>query len=78
MTYAVTKKGHADWADLIGKEISFEWFDGWDDVPYWNEGILEDIQVYAEDPRYPRYYIILDGGGVSFWENEEVTVTVHD
>lgn len=62
MTYTVTKKGHADWADLIGKEISFEWFDGWDDVPYWNEGILEDIQVYAEDPRYPRYYVIQGGG----------------
>lgn len=72
----VIKKGHADWDDLIGKEISFSWSDGWED--YWFNGTFEGVQVYAEDPRYPRYYILLDGGGVSVWETEEVRVTVND
>lgn len=76
MTRVVTKRGHSDWDDLIGKEISFEYFDGWEDLSYW--GVLEGIQVYAEDPRYPRYYVLTDGGGVSYWEDEEVEVTVYE
>lgn len=76
MTKTVIKKGHADWDDLIGKTIEFSWSDGWED--YWFQGEFEGVQVYAEDPRYPRYYVLLDGGGVSFWETEEVKVTVHD
>lgn len=73
----VTKKGHADWDDLIGKEISFSWTDGWDDFSPHLE--FSHTKVYNEDPRYPRYYICdEDGGGYSVWENEEVQVTVHD
>jgi hypothetical protein len=73
----VTKRGHDDWEDLLGKEISFNWFDGWDDLPYYIQGIFEGTQPYAEDPRYPRYYILVDGGGTSVWETEKVTVSVH-
>ena len=78
MSRVVKKKGHADWADLIGKEISFDWHDGYDDFPYWFHGVLDETRPHAEDPRYPRYYIIIDGGGPSVWEDEEVVVTVHD
>ena len=74
----VTKKGHADWDDLIGKTISYEWYDGYDDLPYCLEGVFKGTQTYAEDPRYPHYYILTDGGGAGVWEDEEVSVTVHD
>lgn len=74
----VTKRGHADWDDLTGKEISFDWQDGWEDYTWTERGVLEGTQVYAEDPRYPRYYVLMDGGGVSFWETDDVEVTVHD
>jgi len=75
MTRTVVKHGHADWSDLIGKEISFDWSDGWED---WRiHGIFEGTQTYAEDPRYPRYYILTDDGGTSVWEDEPVKVTIH-
>lgn len=74
-TELVVKQGHADWTDLIGKEISFDWSDGWED--YWIHGTFEGTQPYAEDPRYPRYYILMDNGGTSVWEDEPVRVTVH-
>lgn len=76
LTRTVIKRGHADWDDLTGKEISFEWSDGWED--YWIHGVFKGTQAYAEDPRYPRYYILVDGGGVSVWDDEEVEVTVYD
>lgn len=74
----VTKKGHAGWDDLIGKEISFEWFDGYEDYPYFIEGVFEKTRPYSSDPRYPRYYIYVDGSGIGVYEREEVEVTVHD
>jgi len=74
--HQVIKQGHAGWGDLIGKEISFDWSDGWE--KYWVDGTFEGTQVYAEDPRYPRYYILIDGGGVSVREDEPVKVTVHE
>lgn len=73
MTYTVTKRGHADWDDLIGKEISFDWYDGYDDFPYWFQGVLEYTRLSEG-----RYYIIIDGGGPAVGEYEEVKVTVHD
>lgn len=77
MTRTIIKKGHADWADLAGKEISFEWTDGWED--YAPHFVFSHTRPYASDPRYPRYYICdEDGGGFSVWENEEVEVTVHE
>ena len=75
----VIKKGYADWDDLKGKEICVSRYDGWDDFGYDVRMIFSQTQVYAEDPRYPRYYILdEDLGGVSFWEDEEVEVTVLD
>ena len=71
----VIKRGHADWDDLIGKEISFDWQDGYDDIPYWFEGVFEGIQNYPEEYGY---YILLDDGGVRLSETETVKVTVHD
>ena len=71
----IIKKGHADWADLKGKTITFPWTDGWED--YNPVLVFSRTQVYAEDPRYPRYYIMdEDYGGYSVWEDEEVEVTV--
>lgn len=73
----VIKKGHADWADLKGKKITFDWTDGYEDFsPVMT---FSHTQVYAEDPRYPRYYILDgNGGGYSVWEDEEVEVTILD
>jgi hypothetical protein len=78
MTYTVTKKGHADWADLAGKRITFDWSDGWDD--FYPDMIFSHTQPYDDDDdRYPRYYVLEEnGGGYSFWESYEVKVTVHD
>jgi hypothetical protein len=76
MSRTVIKRGHADWDDLTGKKISFNWSDGWED--YWVNGTFGGTQVYAEDPRYPRYYILIDGGGTSVWEDQEVEVRVYD
>ena len=72
----VTKKGHEDWHDLLGKKISFSWSDGWED--YGIHGTFEGTQPYADDPRYPRYYILINSGGVSVWEGEEVTVQIEE
>lgn len=73
----VIKKGHASWSDLRGRTISFEWTDGWDDFnPHM---VFDRTEPYAEDPRYPRYYILDEfGGGYSVWEDDEVEVTVHE
>lgn len=76
----VKKKGMSDWDDLVGKEIEFEWFDGYDEFPYWFRGVFEGVhRSEGGDIRYPRYYILFEGGGgPSVWEDEEVKVTVHD
>ena len=78
MSYRVKKQGHADWADLKGKTISFPWTDGYED---WGDVELDfdHTQPYYEDPRYPRYYVVDEnGGGYSLWEDETVEVTVHE
>lgn len=73
----VIKKGHADWADLKGRKITFDWTDGYED--FYPEMTFSHTQVYAEDPRYPRYYILDENdGGYSVWEDEEVEVTILD
>lgn len=73
----VIKKGHADWADLKGKKITFDWTDGYED--FYPEMTFSHTQVYADDPRYPRYYIMDENyGGYSVWEDEEVEVTILD
>lgn len=74
----VTKKGHADWGELVGKEISFSWHDGYEEYPYLIEGVFEKTRPYSSDPRYPMYYICIDGAGIGVYEHEEVEVTVHD
>lgn len=71
----VIKKGHESWADLKGATITFEWSDGWDD--YSPIMVFSHTPPYAEDPRYPRYYILdEDCGGYSVWEDEEVEVAI--
>jgi hypothetical protein len=71
----IIKKGHADWDDLKGKRITFDWTDGYED--FYPAMTFSRTQVYADDPRYPRYYILDEnGGGYSVWEDEEVEVTV--
>ena len=71
----ITKKGHADWAGLKGKTITFPWTDGWEGTDL--VVVFSHTSVYADDPRYPRYYIMDEsGGGYSVWEDEEVEVTI--
>lgn len=74
----VLKQGHESWSDLKGKQVSFLFNFGWGD-----EGRVDltfsRTQVYYDDPRYPRYYVLDEnGGGYSFWENEEVKVEILD
>lgn len=77
MTRTVIKRGHADWDDLIGRDISFGWSDGWED--YTERLVFSHTEAYATDPRYPRYYVLAeDDGGASVWEDEDVEVTVYD
>lgn len=77
--YIAIKKGQESWSDLVGKDISFDWYDGYEDFPYLIEGTFEGTRTMeSQDPRYPRYYILVDGGGVAVYENEEVTVVVDD
>lgn len=72
----VIKKGHADWEDLKGKDISVLFYPGWED-PYFIDLTFSHTLPYHEDPRYPRYYVMDEsGGGYSFWESDEVEVEV--
>lgn len=71
------KKGHADWEDLKGKEVVFEFWAPWEDDPWTIRMVFDRTETYFDDPRYPRYHVMEeDGGGYSFWEDEEVEVTV--
>jgi hypothetical protein len=72
----IVVQGHQAWQELVGKEVSFLWSDGWEEA--WTiRQIVAGTQVYEEDPRYPRYYVLdPDGGGFSFWEDEPVEVTL--
>ena len=75
----VVKKGHDDWADLKGKTLEFKFNFGWGDEGYVTVDRFSHTQPYHEDPRYPRYYVLDEnGGGYSFWENEEVEVEILD
>ena len=77
--YIVIKKGQESWGDLVGKEISFDWYDGYEDFPYFISGTFEGTRTMeSQGPRYPQYYILVDGGGVAVSENEEVTVVIDE
>lgn len=64
------KRGRDNWDELIGKTISFRWYDGFDETPYYFKGVFQGIRV-VEDT-FPKYFILLDGGGPSVWADEEV------
>lgn len=71
------KKGHESWADLKGKEVVFGFWAPWGDDPWTIRMVFDHTETYFDDPRYPRYYVMEeDGGGYSFWEDEEVEVTI--
>lgn len=74
----LVKRGHADWDNLIGEELILRWYDGFSDIPYWFEGIFEGTAVIAGDSRHPRYFILLDVGGPSVWEDEDVMIWVKE
>ena len=79
MTRKVTKQGHNDWADLRGKTVQFEFQAPWEDDSDWVILEFSHTQYYHEDPRYPRYYVLdKDGGGYSFWDDDEVEVEILD
>ena len=79
MNRRVTKRGHNDWADLRGKTIQFEFHTPWEDDSDRVTLDFSHTQYYYEDPRYPRYYVMdEEGGGYSFWEDDEVEVEILD
>lgn len=68
----VTKRGHADWDDLIGKVITFEWTDGWEDY-------YPLMEFHHTEPFDNGYYISDErGGGYFVSEAREIQVTVYD
>lgn len=78
-TKIVTKQGNASWADLKGKWVEFWLPEPWEDDLWDYRGIFSHTEVYWEDPRYPRYFIMFeDGSGRSVWESESVEVHVYD
>ncbi|USH44512.1 hypothetical protein SEA_CASSITA_57 [Microbacterium phage Cassita] len=74
----VTKRGHADWDDLVGKTITFEWSDGWED--YYPLMEFHHTEPVDEGNGFFAGYYISDelGGGYFVREAREIQVTVHD
>ena len=74
----VTKKGHADWGDLIGKTFEFRFYPGWED-PEWVEITLESVYLTTNEFGTPIYYLLdSEGGGYMQYESTEVEVRLND
>lgn len=74
MTYTVTKKGHADWDDLIGKTFEFLFSPGWEE-PEWMRITLEEIYLTENEFDTPIYYLMdKEGGGYMQYETTVVEV----
>lgn len=70
----LTKQGHKDWGDLIGKTFEFLFYPGWDD-PEWLRITLEDVYLTENEFDTPIYYLIdRDGGGYMQYESTAVEV----
>ncbi len=70
----VTKQGHADWDDLIGKPFELLWYPGWED-PEWVPITLAGIELTRNEFGTPIYYLLDEGGG-GYMEYESTVVEV--
>lgn len=74
LTYTVTKKGHADWGDLVGETFELLFYPGWE-PPEWVLITLAEISRTENEFGSPMYYLLEgDGGGYGFWESDNVEV----
>lgn len=72
----ITKQGHADWSDLIGKTFEFLFYPGWED-PEWLRITLEDVYLTKNEFDTPVYYLMdEDGGGYMQYESTIVEVMI--
>ncbi len=70
-------QGFAQWDELIGRQIVFQWSDGYDPLQT-IEGVLEEVKFQpGDDPRYPRIYLWFeDTGGYGIWAHETILVSL--
>jgi len=74
----VTRQGHADWDDLIGKSFHSLFYPGWDD-PEWIPLTLARIDLTENEFGTPIYYLLdEDGGGYMQFESTVVEVRLND
>lgn len=70
----LTKQGHNDWDDLIGKTFEFLFYPGWEE-PEWLRITLDQIYLTENEFDTPVYYIMdKDGGGYMQYETTVVEV----
>lgn len=67
----------SDLGNHIGATVDLTYLSAWDDLPSSRSGVLEHVVLdpAPDDPRYPRLLVFIDGGGVSFWPDDDVDVT---
>lgn len=74
MSRTLTKQGHADWDDLIGKTFEFLFYPGWEE-PEWLRITLDEIYLTENEFDTPVYYIMdRDGSGYMQYETTVVEV----
>lgn len=71
----VTKRGHADWDDLIGKTFEFLFYPGWGD-PEWLRITLEEVYLTENEFDTPIYYL-MDKEGSGYMQYESTVVEVN-
>lgn len=71
----VTKRGHADWDDLIGKTFEFLFYPGWED-PEWLRITLEEVYL-TENEFDTLIYYLMDKEGSGYMQYESTVVEVH-
>lgn len=72
----VTKQGHSDWDDLIGKTFEFLFYPGWED-PEWLRITLDEVYLTGDEFCTPVYYLMdRDGSGYMQYESTVVEVNL--
>jgi len=70
----LTRQGHADWGDLIGKTFEFLFYPGWDE-PEWLLITLEEVYLTENEFDTPVYYL-MDREGSGYMQYESTIVEV--
>lgn len=74
----LTKRGHGDWGDLIGKTFEFLFYPGWEE-PEWLRMTLGEVYLTENEFGTPIYYLMdAEGGGYMQYDAETVEVRLDD